>query len=171
VTQICFRGIWAGPPARRAARAPQVHPSLGRMTLGWRRCQGKTDRWLLAPIRNSQPPRRQERQAEMAHSEKTDDTSEDPISAASRFSLVRSEHRILGDLGVMAVQSFSRIRVSCNGGGYAWMIAATPRAGSIDARPPPAPFSPLIVRPYPPPPPAHRGAGWLATWTEARQSW
>jgi hypothetical protein len=47
----------------------------------------------------------------MAHSEKTDDTSEDPISAASRFSLVRSEHRILGDLGVMAVQSFSRIRV------------------------------------------------------------
>ena len=53
----------------------------------------------LAPIRNSQPPRRQERQAEMAHSEKTDDTSEDPISTASRFSLVRSEHWILGDPG------------------------------------------------------------------------
>jgi hypothetical protein len=35
----------------------------------------------------------------MAHSEKTDDTSEDPISTASRFSLVRSEHRILGDPG------------------------------------------------------------------------
>jgi hypothetical protein len=55
----------------------------------------------------------------MPHSEKTDDTSEDPISAASRFSLVRSEHRILGDPGtqrwrwvIMAVQSFSRIRVN-----------------------------------------------------------
>jgi folate-binding protein YgfZ len=71
---------------------------------------------LLALIRNSQPPRRQERQDQKGSLGETNGTSEDPMSALSRSLVERSEHRLLGDLGVMAVQGFSWIRASCGPG-------------------------------------------------------
>jgi hypothetical protein len=39
---------------------------------------------------------------------KTNDTSKSPKNESSGFSIGGSEHHILGDLGVMAVQMFSR---------------------------------------------------------------
>jgi hypothetical protein len=72
-------------------------------------------------IRNCQPPGAKNAKPKMAHWEKTNDTSEGPMSTFSRFSVVRSEHRILVRLRrigaptavplVPAVQSFSRTRV------------------------------------------------------------
>ena len=67
---------------------------------------------LLPPIRNYQPPRRQERQDQKGSLGETNGTSEGPMSALSGSLVERSEHRTLGDLGVMAVQVFSRIRPS-----------------------------------------------------------
>jgi len=71
----------------------------------------------LAPIRNSQPPRtpsagagypeRQDRNGLMGE---RNGTSECPINRFSRSSVESSKHRTLGDLGVMAVQWFFRIR-------------------------------------------------------------
>jgi hypothetical protein len=49
---------------------------------------------------------------EMAHWEGTNESSESPIPVFSSSSVQRPEYRILGDLGVMAVQGFSRIRVN-----------------------------------------------------------
>jgi len=46
--------------------------------------------------------------------EKTNDISEGLISTLLRFSVVRLDHRILGDLGVMAVQSLSPIKANSN---------------------------------------------------------
>jgi len=77
----------------------------------------------LAPIRNYQPPRRQERQDQKGSLGETNGTSEGPMSALSGSLVERSEHRILGDPGtqrqrwvIMAVQVFSRIRPSCTQG-------------------------------------------------------
>jgi len=42
----------------------------------------------------------------MARLGETNESSEGPMSALSRSPVERSEHRLLGDLGVMAVQSF-----------------------------------------------------------------
>jgi hypothetical protein len=47
---------------------------------------------------------------EIAHWAKTDEPAEGPKNALSHSPVERSEHRILGGLGVMAVQGFSRIR-------------------------------------------------------------
>jgi hypothetical protein len=49
--------------------------------------------------------------SEMAYWGEKNETSEGPRNRFSRSSMEGSEHRILGDLGVMAVQGFSRIRV------------------------------------------------------------
>ena len=68
----------------------------------------------LAPMRNYQPPRRQERQDQKGSLGETNGTSEGPMSALSGSLVERSEHRILGDLGVMAVQVFSRIRLNAS---------------------------------------------------------
>jgi hypothetical protein len=62
-------------------------------------------------ITNWRFPRRQERQDQKGSLGKTNGTSEGPMSALSGSLVERSEHRILGDLGVMAVQVFSRIRL------------------------------------------------------------
>ena len=50
--------------------------------------------------------------ARIAYWGKQNEASERPMNASSRSSAERSEQRILGDLGVMAVQFFSRIRVN-----------------------------------------------------------
>jgi len=67
--------------------------------------------YQLSPIRNSQPPRRQERQDRNGLMGGRNGTSECPINRFSRSSVESSKHRTLGDLGVMAVQWFFRIRV------------------------------------------------------------
>jgi len=77
--------------------------------------QQEQTRLELAPIRNYQPPRRQERQDRISSLGETNQASEGPTNAFSRSWIGRSKHRIFGDLGVMAVQSFSRIRVSPGG--------------------------------------------------------
>jgi len=75
---------------------------------------GGLARWQeLTPIRNYQPPRRQERQDRISSLGETNQASEGPTKAFSRSWIGRSKHRIFGDLGVMAVQGFSRIRADC----------------------------------------------------------
>jgi hypothetical protein len=54
----------------------------------------------------------------MAEWKGTNGTSEDPKSAFSDPPVRNRKNRILGGLGVMAVQSFSRIRVRCHARGW-----------------------------------------------------
>ena len=115
----------------------------------------------------------------MAHWAKRDDTSEGPISTFSRFSVVRSGHRILGDLGVMAVQSFSRIMAKCSVSELRSRIVLTQ---TFD---PPLPGYPLgagegrvrgtmgaatLIAPSPPPSPVQGEGGEMSVTVFAKRS-
>jgi len=59
---------------------------------------------LVAPSRNSQPPRRQERQGNWPIWVDTNETAEASTNRLSCLSVKGSQSHIFGDLGVMAVQ-------------------------------------------------------------------